>query len=161
MMTTILTVVVMLVAGFVYYKWKYKSLGGTEGYLKKQLGLREGEKTTMMWMCYFDIDRTTGEKVDEVLFNVHTRGINVIAALTDAGRLAIGDNETKNPPMGFELGQVAISQYPKKSEMPKLAGMNGMETAVVMLVQPKNAEPFRLQIAQSGFDAIHAWAASA
>jgi hypothetical protein len=38
-----------------------------------------------------------------------------------------------------------------------MAGKNGLENAVVMLVEPKKGQPFRLMIAQTGFGAVRDW----
>lgn len=146
-----------IVIGFGLYWWfKVGRRGGAQGYIRGRLGLEAGEEPAGIWMAYYDIDRTTGEKLAEVA-GVHTRGVNVMVALTTTGRLAIGDNEKDNPPIGFERGGVSVSEYAKKSELGSLAGPNGLEPAVVMLLRPSAGEPFRLQIARSGFEAVQAW----
>ncbi len=155
----ILMFLVIIAAGAAYWWFKYGRHGGAQGYMRRQLGLREGEQIRAMWTCYYDIDRTMADKVGEA-FGLHTRGINVMLALTDAGRLTIGDNEQKgNPPMGFAPGQIAITKHSDTAEFNTLAGPNGLEKAVVMRLAPtQGGEPFRLQIAQSGFDAVLSWA---
>ena len=104
---------VVILGGLGAYWWFKFGRHGAEGFYKKMFGLREGEQITSMWVCYYDIDRTTGEKVGELL-GMHTRGINVMMALTSLNRMVIGDNEKKNPPMGFERGQVAVASTRKR-----------------------------------------------
>ena len=146
-----------------YYYWKYGGKGSAEAYLTKLLALREGEKATQTWTCYYDIERTFGEKVGEV-FGTHTRGIGLMVALTDQGRLVLGEIEQNksgenNPPMGFEPGKLVASLCDKKPERAQLVGASGMEAAVVILMEPKDGQPsFKLQIAKSGFETIRRWA---
>ena len=142
-----------------YYYRKFGGKGGAAAYLTKILGLREGEKVTQTWTCFYDIERTFGEKVGEVL-GTHTRGISLIVGLTDQGRLVLGEIEKNesggnNPPMGFEPGKLVASLSDKKPERAQLVGTSGMEPAVVILMEPKDRQPsFRLQIAKSGFESI-------
>ncbi len=143
-----------------WYWFKVLRHGGTGGYMRHKLGLQDGEEIAKRWMAYYDIDRTTGEKLGEIV-GVRTRGKNVMVALTNRGRLTIGDNETSNPPLGFDRGQVAVSEYPKKAEMGTIAGPGGLEQAVVMLLAPVGAEPFRLQIARSALTEAEAWSRTA
>jgi hypothetical protein len=150
--------VLAAVVGAVYWFKVRGSVGGDQSaYLAQRLGLQTGEQITSMWFCYYDIDRTIGMKVDHVLMDIYTRGAQVMVALTSADRLAIGDNEKKNPPMRFSREEVMVSALPKEPEMNKMAGKNGLEKAVVMLVEPKVGQPFRLMIAQSGFEAVRDW----
>ena len=144
------------------YWWFKFGRDGAKGYYKKLFGLRDGEQIRAMWICYYDIDRSLGEKVGEVL-GMHTRGLNVMAATTDMNRLVFGNTEGHNQPLGFEKGRVSVSLTDRKAEMKTLAGPTGqMENAVVMLVEPRDgSQPFRLQIPQSGFDALSAWTAQA
>jgi hypothetical protein len=148
---------IAIVGGIGAYWWfKVGRHGGTQGYMRKKLGLQDGEEPAGLWMAYYDIDRTTGEKLAEV-GGVRTRGINVMVALTTTGRLAIGDNEKDNPPIGFKRGEVSVREHAQNAEIGSLAGPKGMEQAVVMLLQPSAGESFRLQIARSGLEAVQAW----
>jgi hypothetical protein len=158
--------VLTAVIGAAYWFKVRGSVGGDQNaYLAQRLGLQAGEQITSLWFSFHDIDRTIGMKVDHLLMDtqtrgdldIQTRGTQVMVALTSAGRLAIGDNEKKTPPMGFSRGDVTVGESPKKPEMKKLAGKNGLEDAVVMLVEPKGGQPFRLIIAQSGFEAVRDW----
>jgi len=141
-----------------YYWWTVGRKGGISGYMNRRLGLREGEQIARMWMGYFDIDRTTGEKLGE-LVGVRTRGINIMIALTNQHRLAIGSNETEMTPIGFERGQVMVSGYAKAAEIGTIAGpTGGMEKAQVALLTPLHGgHPFRIQIATSGLQALTQW----
>ncbi len=158
-MSQIIIFVVVLVGIGVFWWMKYgRHGGGGTGWMRKQLGLAEGEEIASMWMGYYHIEKDTGDKVGEV-FGVHTRGVNLMIALTNTGRLAIGHNEGNNPPMGFNQGQVAVSLDPSKPEYKKLTGASGMEPAVVMQLEPAGGgQSVQIQIARSGFDAIQAWA---
>lgn len=156
----ILMIAVILLGIGGWYWFKVGRHGGTGGYMRAKLGLKDGEDIATMWMAYYDIDRTTGEKLGEIV-GVRTRGKNVMVALTNHGRLTIGDNETSNEPIAFDRGQVSVSEYPKRAEIGTIAGPTGLEQAVVMLVAPVGAEPFRLQIARSGFQATEAWSRAA
>ncbi|HEY5375690.1 MAG TPA: hypothetical protein VIK01_18555 [Polyangiaceae bacterium] len=146
-----------------YYYWKSGGRGGAEAYLTKLLALREGEKTVQTWVCFYDIERTMGEKVGEV-FGKHTYGISLMLALTGQGRLVMGEMQKNrdgenNPPRAFEPGSVVVSLSDKKAERASLVGANGMENAVVMVLEPQNGQPaVKIQIAESGFKAIQAWA---
>jgi hypothetical protein len=140
-----------------YWWFKVGRHGGTAGYMNKKLGLREGEQISAMWMSYVDIDRSTADKVGEVLLNVRTRGINLMVALTSSGRLVIGDNENDNPPLGFQRGEVVVSDYPKAGDHKTLAGPNGLEKTCVMLLTPSYGNPLRLELVRSGFEAVSAW----
>jgi len=140
-----------------YYWWTVGRKGGISGYMTRQLGLREGEQASQMWMGYFDIDRTTGEKLQEFV-GVHTRGVNIMIALTNQQRLAIGSNETQMDPIGFERGQVMVSGYNKAAEIGTIAGPAGLEKAQVALLTPLHGgQPFRIQIATSGLQALTQW----
>jgi hypothetical protein len=139
-----------------YYWFKVGRHGGTHGYMRAKLGLRNGEEASAMWMAYYDIDRTTGEKIGE-LFGAGVRGKNVMVALTNQNRLTIGDNEGSNPPVGFDRGQVSIELHEQSAEIGMLAGPAGLEKAVVMRLTPGDGDAFRLQIAGSGFGALKNW----
>jgi hypothetical protein len=147
-----------------YYYWKFGGKGSGEAYLAKLLGLREGEKPAQMWTCRYDIDRTLGDKVGDVLLQRRTYGITVMLSLTDQGRLVTGEMEKNkdgenNPPRSFGPTDVAIGLSDKKPESAKLVGAGGLEKAVVMTVEPRNGETaFNVQIAESGYQAIQAWA---
>lgn len=151
-------VIVLVVAAVGGYWWFKFGRDGALGYYRKLFGLLEGEQITAMWTCYYDIDRSVGEKVGEV-FGMHTRGANAMVATTDRNRLVFGHTEGGHPPFGFEKGGVSVSLTDRKAEMKTLTGPTGKtENAVVMLVEPRDGkQPFRLQIPQSGFDAITAW----
>lgn len=153
-----IVVLVVAIAAVGGYWWFKIGRDGGRGYYVKLFGLAEGEQVSAMWVCYYDIDRTIGDKVGEVL-GVRKRGINVMAATTDRGRLVFGHNEGGYPPIGFEKGGVSVSLTDRKAEMKTLAGPTGsMEEAVVMLVEPADGrQSFRLQIPRSGFEAISAW----
>lgn len=144
------------------YWWFRIGRDGGRGYYRKMFGLQEGEQVSAMWVCYYDIDRTVGDRVGEVL-GMRKRGINVMAATTDRGRLIFGHNEGGYPPIGFEKGGLSVSLTDRKAEMKTLAGPAGaLEEAVVMLVEPRDGrQPFRLQIPRSGFEAISAWTSQA
>lgn len=111
-----------------------------------------------MWTAYYDIDRTVADHVGAI-FGAGVRGVNLMVALTDHDRLAIGRNEKRRyGPMLFERGEVDISLFAGHAEMRSLAGPNGLERAVVGLLTPTNGgAPFRIQIATSGFDALVSW----
>jgi hypothetical protein len=158
---------VLIMGGILgYFYWKSGGKGSAEAYLTKLLALREGEKTTQTWTCFYDIERTLGEKVGEVL-GKHTYGISLMLALTGQGRLVMGEMEENrdgenNPPRAFDPGSVVVSLSDKKAERTNLVGVNGMEKAVVMIVEPRNGQPaLKVQIAESGCKAIQAWASSA
>ena len=152
---------VVIVAGLAGYWWfKVGRRGGTAGYMRHKLGLREGEAIASMWTGYYDIDRTTGEKLGEIV-GVRTRGANVMVALTSMGRLAIGNNEQDAPPIGLERGQVSVAEYSQPAEIGSLAGPNGLEKAQVMVLTPVHGAPLRIQIAASGLQSILAWSRGA
>jgi len=156
----VLFVIIIAVIGG-YWGFRF-GRDGARGYSRKLCGLAEGEQVVAMWACYYDFDRTVGDRVGEVL-GMRKRGINVMAATTDRGRLVFGDTEGGNPPMDFGKGGVSVSLTDRKAEMKTLAGPAGaLEEAVVMLVEPTDGrQPFRLQIPRSGFEAVSAWAARA
>lgn len=62
----ILMMIAMLAALAGYWWFKYGRSGGAQGYMRRQLGLREGEQIMGMWTAYYDIDRDTFDKVGEV-----------------------------------------------------------------------------------------------
>src|SRR5688572_30827245 len=138
-----------------YYWWTVGRRGGIGGYMNHRLGLREGEQAQHMWMGYFDIDRTTGEKLGD-LVGVHTRGINIMIALTDHNRLAIGSNEGDLDPIGFEHGHATVSGYDKPAEIRSITGPTGtLEQAKVAVITPVNGgRPIRIQLATSGLNAL-------
>lgn len=154
--------VAAVIAAIGGYWWFRIGRDGGRRYYIKLFGLSEDEQISAMWACYYDIDKTVGDRVGEVL-GMRKRGISVMAATTDRGRLVFGQTEGINQPVGFEIGGVAVSLTDRKAAMKTLAGPTGaLENAVVMLVEPRDGrQPFRLQIPQSGFDAISAWAAQA
>lgn len=141
-----------------YYWWTVGRRGGPAAYMRRRLGLRDGEETTGIWMAYYDIDRTTAEKVGEV-FGVHTRGTNIMVALTNQQRLAIGSNEREVAPIVFDRGQVVISNFAKSAEIGSLAGPSGsLEPAQVLLLTPLHGTPpFRIQIGGSGARDLLRW----
>jgi hypothetical protein len=155
-LSQILMMLVMIAGLGGYYWWKAGRHGGVAGYMRHQLGLREGEEVQSLWTAYYDIDRTVGDRVGEV-FGARVRGVNILVAITNRDRLAIGSNEKNTPPMSFERGSVRISLHAEKAEMGKLAGPNGLEVAHVALITPATGQSFRIQIAASGLQALVAW----
>lgn len=156
-LSQILMMVAMVLALGGYYWWKVGRRGGLGGYMNHKLGLNEGEQIQAMWTAYYDIDRTMGEKVGEI-FGAGVRGTNIFVAITSNGRLSIGNNEKDVQAITFTKGQVRITPHEKKAEHGKLAGPNGLEKACVAQFVPNQGQPFRIQIAESGAQALFSWA---
>lgn len=147
-----------IIGGIVGYWWLYYGRhGGAEGYMRRQLGLRDAEQIRAVWTCYYDTDLASGEGAGELLSR-RVHGINVMLALTSENRLTIGDNEKGAAPRMYEHGQISITKHSDAAKIGTLAGPTGMERAVVMRLAPLNEPPFRLQIAQSGLQAAMEWA---
>jgi len=105
----ILMMVVIFAGVGAWYWFKVGRHGGTAATCGRSSGSRTARRSPSCGLAYYDIDRTTGEKLGEIV-GVRTRGKNVMVALTNQGRLAIGDNETGNPPLGFDRGQITVSE---------------------------------------------------
>jgi hypothetical protein len=54
-----------------------------------------------------------------------------------------------------------VSEDPKAGQHGTLAGPNGLEPTIVMLLTPVKGDPLRLEIARSGFEAVAAWSRGA
>lgn len=74
------------------------------------------------------------------------------------GRISIGNNEMDVKAISFTKGQVRITPHGNKAEHGTLAGPNGLEKACVAQFEPTYGQPFRIQIAESGAQALYAWA---
>jgi hypothetical protein len=144
-----------------YWWFKAGRFGGTAGYMRSKLGLHGDEQIAAMWTCYADLDQSLASQLGLALVGLQRRGINLMLALTSASRLTLGDNTKNNPPLAFQRGQVAVSEYPKAGQHRTLAGPHGLEPTVVMLLTPAVGDPIRLEIARSGFEAVAAWSRGA
>jgi hypothetical protein len=152
----------VVVAGLVGYYWfKVGRHGGTAGYQKNLMGLRDGEVLASQWNAYFDFDQSTGEKVFDAVAGMTTRGKHLYVGITNKDRLIIAHMEDSRPPMSFEIGEVAVIDHAEKAKVGSMASMRGMEQAKVIQFLPAVGEPFRLQVAASAADALKAWAARA
>jgi hypothetical protein len=152
----------VIVGGLVGYYWfKVGRHGGTAGYQKNLMGLRDGEVLASQWNAYFDFDQSTGDKVFDAVAGMTTRGKHLYVGITNKDRLIIAHMEDSRPPMSFEIGEVAIIDHAEKAKVGSMASMQGMEQAKVIQFLPAVGEPFRLQIAASAADALKAWAARA
>lgn len=144
-----------------YYWYTVGRKGGVAGYQKNLLGLRDGEQLTQQWTAAFDFDIGKGEQVVDALMGMHTRGKTLYVGITNANRLVIGHMEdSKEQPLSYEHGQVAITHHSDKAKNGRMAGMSGMEPGHVIQLAPAGSEPFRLQIAASAAQALQTWAAS-
>jgi hypothetical protein len=144
-----------------YYWFKVGRHGGVAGYQKNLMQLREGEALTLQWNAYFDFDQSTGEQVFDAVVGLRTRGKHLYVGLTNQDRLVIAHMEDSEPPMSFEIGQVAIIDHAGEAKIGNIASMQGMEKPVVIQLLPAAGHPFRLQLAASAADALKAWAARA
>ena len=152
----------VIIGGLVGYYWfKVGRHGGTAGYQKNLMGLRDGEVLASQWNAYFDFDQSTGDKVFDAVAGMTTRGKHLYVGLTSQNRLIIAHMEDSQPPMSFEIGDVAIIDHAEKAKVGSMASMQGMEQAKVVQFLPAVGTPFRLQIAASAADALKAWAAGA
>jgi hypothetical protein len=144
-----------------YYWFKVGRHGGTAGYQKNLMGLRDGEALGFQWNAYFDFDQSTGDQVFDAVTGMSTRGKHLYVGITNQDRLIVAHMEDSRPPMSFEIGEVAIIDHAGKAKVGSMAGMQGMEQAKVIQFLPAVGDPFRLQLAASAADALKAWAARA
>ncbi len=154
----VIMMLVIVVGLGAYYWWKVGRRGGAEGYHRHLLGLREGEQVTSQWGAFYDYDEHAAAAAAKAAFGVQTRNEGLVVGLTSGGRLVIGHLNSGDPALGFERGQVAVSERPEAAKIGTIAGSEGMEQARVVMLSPVGAQPFRIQIAGSAARELQSWA---
>lgn len=89
----------VIVGGLAGYYWfKVARHGGTAGYQKKLMGLRDGEVLASQWNAYFDFDQSTGDKVFDAVAGMTTRGKHLYVGITNKDRPILAHMDESRPP---------------------------------------------------------------